>query len=307
MNNFLKNILKIFIFTFLCTFFVLLILEQDYIYSSKRNLFEADHNKIKCLITGSSHTYWGLNPKNFPFYTINIAEVNKPIGIDIDFIEKNIDKFNNLQYIIIPIDYFTFYYTGKNDLYSHRYYHHWNVKNSSNIINDYQNYHLLTCGFINGFKELFQRISYDTLNGFSPHFSDFSKISDVQKINESKNRIESWHQNWIDTTDAIIIRDRITNLVTLLNKKGIKTIFVNMPVTNTFKKLYHTNIVSSNTLMLENLIKETNAIQVNLQQYKIFEDESLFNDCDHLNVKGANIASNEIIKVLLSNKLKINQ
>jgi hypothetical protein len=279
-------------------------LEQDYIYTSKRNLFESDHKKIKCLITGSSHTYWGLNPKNFPFYTINIAEVNKPISIDIDFVEKNIDKFNNLEYIIIPIDYFTFYYTGKNDLYSHRYYHHWNVKNKSNVINFEQNYHLLTCGFITGLKELFQHFSDDTLKGFSPHFSDYSKISDLQKMIESKNRIESWHQNWIDTTDAFMISDRIINIVRLLNNNGVKTIFVNMPVANSFKKFYHSNIVNSNSLILENILKKTNAIQVNLQQYKIFEDESLFNDCDHLNTKGANIASNEIIKVLLNNKVK---
>jgi len=300
MHEFLKKISIIVAFSFLSVLLGVYIMEQDLIFSSKRKLFETEKNNIKCLITGTSHTYLGLNPNLFPIKTINIAEVSKPVGIDIKIIKKYINNLNNLKYVIIPIDYFTFHYSGINEDFSKKYYYHWHIKNEVSKPDFLYDFHFFNCGCFSGLKEILQKNSYNYLMGFSPHYDYFSTVSAVDQINFSKEKINTWHQYFIDTLESNNIKNSILNLILLLNKKNIKTIIINMPVSKTLQKLYKAEILKSNALLLESLLNQSGAIHINLQANKVFDNDSLFTDCDHLNNNGATIATNEIKKIIIN-------
>ena len=66
--------------------------EQDRVVNLKRQLFEQYKGSTECLIIGTSHALMGLNPTIFPFKALNIVEEAKPMEVDIEIIEKNINQ-----------------------------------------------------------------------------------------------------------------------------------------------------------------------------------------------------------------------
>ena len=304
MAIFLKRLFRILILpiSLVLTLFILngIYIQKDAIYSSKRRLYEENKNDVRCLIIGSSHSYSGIVPSLLPFKTINIGEPAKPIEVDIEFIEKYIDKMPNLKYIIIPIDYFTFYYSGLTEPYTIKYYHHWNLHNGFIKSYSLKKYHIFTCGlsFVELFESFIKLRMNDTLFGFTPQFGDFSKQTDTYKKEYSKKRINRWNEFWIDTSNSIKIFNRIKDLTLFLKQKNIIPIFVTMPVTRVFYEFYDKNIFSKNSILLKKLISTTEINYINLQAYPIFKNDSLFFDGDHLNNKGAIIGTN-IIRSLI--------
>jgi len=265
-------------------------------YSNKRRLLDANKEQISCLIAGSSHTYQGINPALFPIKTINIAEVNKPIQIDIEIIEKYINQLPNLKYVIIPIDYFTFYFSGLSELFSPRYYHHWNLKEG--YINAFylKRLHVFTCGF--SLTEYDKNVDQTPL-GYWPHYENLASLTEDLKNTNCKIRLDAWNRFWIDTSNTSFIYKRILDLTALLAKKKIEPIFVTMPVCSKFYNYFDSSLLSKNALLLNQIIAITRAKYINLQNNPVFKSDSLFADIDHLNDKGATIATN-IIKDLLN-------
>lgn len=304
MRAFLKKISFIVLVSFLSVLLAVYIMENDLVYSSKRNLFESEKNNIECLITGSSHTNFGLNPNLFPIKTINIAEVSKPLKIDIKIIEKYINQLKKLKFVIIPIDYFSFSYTGERESFSKKYYYHWNLIDKFTTNNFFSNIHFFNCGCFSGLKEIFRNHSNNSLMGYAPHFGEFSSVSNIEQFKLSKHKIEIWHQYFTDTLESYNTKMSILNLILQLNKKNIKTVLVTMPVSRTLQKFYNKNIMNQNALLLESILSQTGAIYINLLTYKVFENDALFFDCDHLNNNGANIASNIIKNIILNNQLR---
>jgi hypothetical protein len=292
MNRFLIKIVQLLLFTLLILSVIGFYKQQDHIISAKRSLFEINKKQINGLIIGTSHSYWGINPTLFPFKAINIAEINKPIEVDIEIIEKNIDQFPVLKYVFIPIDYFTFYYTGSKEPYSARYYHHWGLKNG--YINSYclKKFHVFTCGFSLIESDISKE--QDPLLGYLPKYDALSALSETEKMNNCEKRISTWNEHWIDTNNTSYLCKRITDLGVLLKKRRIQPIFINMPVSKMFYTYYDAKIILRNEELLNQIINTTQAKYINLQSNPAFTSDSLFCDIDHLNDKGATIATNLI-------------
>ena len=148
MKLFVNKFLKYFIIYFVIFAIIIITLgsylEKDIIFSKKRLLFEKNKSDIEYLITGTSHTFWGVEPNLFPSKAINVAEKNKPIEIDLKVIENNIRNFKKLRYVIIPIDYFTLYFNGYKDNGAAKLYHHWGLQFKEKSF--LKRFHIGTCG-----------------------------------------------------------------------------------------------------------------------------------------------------------------
>lgn len=73
-----------------------------------------------------------------------------------------------------------------------------------------------------------------------------------------------------------------------------------MPVSENLLKEYDLKIVKNNLMSIQALIKESNCLYINLEGDKQFKTDSLFFDGDHLNYKGATIATLEIKNRILN-------
>jgi hypothetical protein len=289
MKKLILKIVKLSIIPALSILLIGLRQEQDRIVTLKRQLFEQNKGSVQCLITGTSHTLNGINPTLLPIKTLNLAEEGKPIELDIEIIEKNLSQLPQLKYVIFPIDYFTFYFTGLREEAAPKLYHHWNLKDG--FIKSYKlkRYHALTCGFlINEHNTLDQ---YDTIMGYRAEFADLSKADPDYRLHKYKRKIIDWNTYWIDTSSAGKIYKRFEGFISMLQQKQIQTILVTMPVCQQFYPYFDTNLVKKNNQFINNLLRNTGVKYINLQKNPAMAPDSLFFDIDHLNDKGAKVAT----------------
>ncbi len=263
--------------------------EQDRIVTLKRQLFEQNKGSVQCLITGTSHTLNGINPTLMPIKTLNLAEDGKPIELDMEIIEKNLDQLPHLKYVIFPVDYFTFYFTGLREDASAKLYHHWNLKNGFIRSYTYKRYHALTCGFL--INEHNTDDQYDTIMGYRAKYADLSKADPDYRLHKYQRKMIDWNTYWIDTSYAGRIYKRFEGFITMLQQKQIQTILVTMPVCQPFYPYFDSNLVKKNNQFISSLLHNTGAKYINLQSNPSLAADSLFFDIDHLNDKGAAIAT----------------
>jgi hypothetical protein len=306
MKKLILKIGKLSIIPLVVLFLMGLSQEQDRVVNLKRQLFEQYKGSTECLIIGTSHALMGLNPTLFPFKALNIAEEGKPIEVDIEIIEKNINRMPHLKYVIIPIDYFTFYFTGLREEAAPRYYHHWGLKNGFIKSYYFKRYHAFTCGFMIHEHDTYDQ--YDTIMGYRAQYEDLSKLSMSFRLNKYRAKHNDWNKYWIDTTSTDRIYKRIDNFISMLQKRNIQTILVTLPVCTAFYTYYDPKVNSKNNQLINNILHSTNARYINLQNNPLLTADSLYRDIDHLNFKGATIAttliSNFITKPVASNIIK---
>jgi hypothetical protein len=263
--------------------------EQDRVVTLKRQLFERYKGNTQCLITGTSHTLNGINPTLLPVKALNIAEDSKAVEIDIEIIEKNLSQLPHLKYVIIPVDYITFYFTGLDEGSAAKLYHHWNLKDGFIRSYSFKRYHAFTCGFlINEYNTYDQN---DTIMGYRAEFEDLSKAPPDYRLHKYRRKIIDWNRHWIDTGSTPQIFNRLVNFISMLQKKQIQTILVTMPVCKQFYACLDPRLLNRNRQLIDSIIHTTNAKYINLQNNDRLAADSLFFDIDHLNDKGAAIAT----------------
>ena len=110
---------------------------NDYRY--KKEYLDENADKIETLILGSSETFRGVNPEYFSTNTFNAANNAQSLEYDYKILEKYKDDFTNLQTVILPISYPSYYFTLKSSKGSRRikYYNIYFGMTSSYSLNDY--------------------------------------------------------------------------------------------------------------------------------------------------------------------------
>ena len=270
--------------------------EQDRVVTLKRQLFEQYKANTQCLITGTSHALNGINPTLLPVKALNIAEAGKAVEIDIEIIEKNLHQLPQLKYVIIPVDYITFYFTGLREESAAKLYHHWHLKDG--FVKSYRikRYHAFTCGFL--LNEYNTDDQHDTIMGYRAVFRDLSKLSMDYRQHKYKRKIIDWNRYWIDTGSAPKIYKRLLNFISMLQEKQIQTILVTMPVCKQFYACLDPKLLNKSNQFIDSILHHTNARYIDLQSNNAFAADSLFFDIDHLNDKGATVATGIIREAL---------
>ena len=78
-------------------------------YKNKRDYLDKHSDELAVLILGSSHSMAGLNPDHFSKSAFNASYVSQSLDMDFYIYKKYESQLNNLQYIILPISYFSFF------------------------------------------------------------------------------------------------------------------------------------------------------------------------------------------------------
>ncbi|MCK5907878.1 MAG: hypothetical protein KAG37_09820 [Flavobacteriales bacterium] len=74
-------------------------------YRYKSNYLVSNSNKVTKLFLGSSRTYYGVNPEFISGTSFNAGHICQSIDLDFEIIKKYRNNWNNLKYIMIPVDY----------------------------------------------------------------------------------------------------------------------------------------------------------------------------------------------------------
>ena len=79
------------------------------VYRFKRNYLDTNSDKVEILFLGNSHSYFGLNPEYTEKRSFNAGHVSQTLDYDLEILKKYENKWENLEFIVIPISYFTLF------------------------------------------------------------------------------------------------------------------------------------------------------------------------------------------------------
>lgn len=260
-------------------------------YSFKKNYLNTNSNNIEVLFLGSSHIYYGINPEYISQKSFNAAHISQSLNFDLAILEKYKDRWTNLKYIIIPIDYFSMYTTLEGGI------ENWRVKNY-NIYYDISTYGNYWSGFeiLNGKlpsnisrakSYLFNGKSDITCNKFG--FGTTYNSKDSKDLIETGKTASKRHTTDLENNKPIFSKNiqTINSIIEFANSHNLKIIFITCPAYST----YHENLNPIQLTNSVNIIKKLSAKNTNTFYYNLLKDKTFiaddYYDADHLNEIGA--------------------
>jgi len=187
----------------------------------------------------------------------------------------------------MPADYITLWHNKLNKKYNTLTELHFSLEPS---FYDYFN-HMRLCEF-NCHK-------YGNSDGFMARSKKFSEFKNLEKEKQISERIEDFHNSLLATTNfnKVVNKsiDEIEDFMIFCENRNIEVLFIEFPVTSQLKKNYRDSLTKYSLVDY--------AEKRNWNTMKFYDEEfndSLFNDPNHLNIKGAKKATIMIDSVIIN-------
>ena len=260
-------------------------------YSFKKNYLNTNSNNIEVLFLGNSHIYYGINPEYISRKSFNGAHISQSLNWDLAILEKYKDRWENLKYIIIPIDYFSMYSTLEGGI------ENWRVKNYIIYydISSYGNYWdgfeifngKLPSNILRALSYLFKWKSDITCNKLG--FGTAYKSKDSKDLIETGKTASKRHTIELEKNQPIFSKNiqTINSMIEFANSRDIKIIFITCPAYSSYRE-------NLNPIQLDNsvnIVKQLSEQNTNSVYYNFLTDKTFiandYYDADHLNEIGA--------------------
>lgn len=302
MNKFLKKIL-IFIIPLIIIAVVLEFairrIPNDYAY--KNDYLRENAKDIEVLFMGSSHAYYGINPKYIDVNSFNAAHVSQSLDYDYKILEKYDEEFDNLRVIAIPISYFSLFSIledGSEFWRSKNYFLYYDLDISKDL--KYRSEIFGESGFSNAIKLYnYYLRSKDAIActdlGFGFRSSDLEQINlNETAITAAERHTQTERLDWQNSIETI---NRITDFAKV---KGANVLLYTPPAYHTYvSNLNKEQLKITINTAMEIDIKHNNVVYLNLLEDSRFLKEDFY-DADHLNGLGAE----KLTKILYEEMLK---
>jgi len=275
-------------------------------YSYKRNYLDNNSSKIRTLIFGSSHAYYGLNPIYFSKNTFNASHISQSLDFDfaiLNMYEKNLDS---LQVIVLPISYFTLW--GKLEDGSES----WRVKNyiiyygmhNTNLSDNFEllnNKFLINCFRLYKYYIKKQDDITCTKFGWGTTYKS-EKAKDLEKTGKTAADRHT-RKDMLSEKHVKIFEDNlkaINSFSEFCNQRNIKLIFLTTPTYHTYRENINAEQYKKMVDTLSNFVNtHSNCFYLNY-----FEDSDFvakdFYDADHLNEIGAEKLSRKLSQYIVN-------
>lgn len=257
-------------------------------YSYKKKYLDLHSKELQVLILGSSHSFYGVNPEYMKLRSFNASCVSQSLKYDYSIIEKYEKNFQNLKFIVLPVDYSSLYSQLEDGIEA------WRVKNYTIYYGFFFSYNVMNYSEVlnNGLKVSYERLlSYklnrkDDLNcnklGFGLDYnSKYNNDLLVTGISAAKRHKAKDNSRLIDNVGYL------QSIIDFANKKNIRIILYTSPGYYTYTQRLDTCQLNTTIRICKQFQNwNSNLIYLNLLNDKTFKKEDFF-DADHLNEKGA--------------------
>lgn len=264
--------------------YLLRLIPNDYSYKS--DWLNKNIQSIEILNLGSSHTYYGINPKYFNYSCFNAAHVSQTPKYDYLILRKYICDADNLKVVIMPISYFTMTSSLDDETES------WRVPNYT--FYGFVNFPL-SLGHLsllytnkNSFMKMIYRYYVKHKDNVNCDSLGWGVLSDNVIYQEDGKSRADFHTKK-ELPYSIIKKNfkYIENISSICDSKNIKLIFLTTPTCesyyNEFDSLQWNNTCKSIDSIMKN---NNNSIWINLLKDRRFNYGD-FQDSDHLNKEGS--------------------
>jgi len=269
-------------------------------YNMKRDRIEQRILGIEVLITGSSHSFYGIRPKALNQNAFSLAYISQDLFYDTRLLLKYAPKAPNLKLVIIPISYFSLESKLENTVERWRcpFYH---IVFGFPVVKplDIANYSLIALyGASESQSLMFRRFKPRSTeliedDGGPPH-----GLQTVEKSDLSSDTTLARHEGSMRFSLIYENVSYINEAVETLERRGVAVVFITTPV----YKSYYSRLNQSAYKRMQETIGAMRA-QNGIHYYNYMEDsrfdEADFADCDHLNASGmakfTEILKNEVV------------
>lgn len=269
-------------------------------YSYKREYLETHIHDIKILLMGSSYIEEGICPELIGDSCFNLAISGRNIVYDAEIARKYFSKMDNLEIVVLPLDYFKFEFgRGENnpldtridfgrftDTYRCMYYKYMNLHIDGfwfwpEILNSRLN-----------FLERFWQSSHENIECDSLGFValplnsrqstwEYRSLPPIIDLSKKISR-EAFELYW----------PHIEAIADCTNKNGIKLILVEIPKYKTFQRFINDDVVHEKDELISKLREKfNNVVYYDYTYCKDFVEDDFYDAC-HLSDMGAKKFSN---------------
>lgn len=277
-------------------------------YNKKRTFLEQQADSIEVLITGSSHTAYGIDPAYMSRHGFDLGHTSQTLFYDDQEITRYFRKLKNLKLVIIPLSYFSFYLrtTDADEAWRDPYYKHfWGFCYKPHSLKPpYYSYIAMY-----GSNETIINLRYNFKKDLSENLSRYGFLkydtvgnSDLIGYSKGLERVRKHEQGYKPerTTEN---RGYLEHMISELQSAGIKVVLITTP-------LLRYKVPFENPKYQEIMYCNVHEIcqKYNLQYFDYSHDPRFtqkdFRDNDHMNFMGARhftpILDSEVIRKVLS-------
>lgn len=274
----------------------------------KNNYLDRNSNEITKLFLGSSHTYYGIDPRVIGGNSFNAGHVNQSIDLDFEILKKYSNNWGMLKYIMIPIDYPSLFVSKSSRpglIWMMKYYNLYYDMDLSNSL--FENSEILTPSFRSSINRIFTYyILGDEIGTWSElgfgHVDSYIIDSDLSLSGEKA----ALRHTISDQTSLNYNISIINELIVFAKTKNINILFYTSPACNTYVSKLNKNQLDLTINTISKIANDnSNCTYINLLKDNHFSSSD-FRDANHLNQNGAekfSIMIDKIINNLSSYKL----
>ena len=264
-------------------------------YSFKKNWLDINISSVRVWSFGSSHGLYSISPRYFSKPAFNSAHVSQPLKYDAFIFEKYIEHADSLEWVILPVSYFTL--TSKMEdgeewwriknycIYYDCPYHEWEPKYNIEII-----------GNPLSFYKQIKRVGRYWIKGMDDNSCDslgldlgYSKTKRSEEWYMNGEQRVKYHTNNLQEKKPVI-QENIGYLEKIIKKceeKNVSILLLTTPVYST----YYESVDSAQYSLMTETCEEMAQKYNNVQYLNLFKDDRFveddFFDADHLETEGA--------------------
>ncbi len=267
-------------------------------YSYKSDYLKNHSEGVEVLFLGSSHTYYGINPKYISQKTFNASHISQTLDVDFQLVDDNLENLKSLKYLVIPVDYFSLYTKLSESKEAWRL-KNYNIYYGLNLsVNPKDYLELLSFKFQINIERIinyyFNKKNYVTCSDLG-----YGVVKRKQK-DLIETGIEASKRHTADNDKYLMENiDVINDIVSLAKSKDVNVIFYTTPA----YKSYREGMDSDQYFRTIKVIDSIANAHKNCYYFNLISDDKFkaddFRDADHLNKKGAKKLSQ-----ILNNKLE---
>ena len=306
MKKFIKTI---FIFSFPIILFLISIeillrrIPNDYAY--KANYLNKNAGKLEVLFLGNSHTYYGIAPQFIRYKSFNASHIAQSLQCDAAIFKKYLPNLQSLKVIVIPIDYFSLYYSLEKSGEPWRK-KNYNIYYNLKVGNSISDYFEITNSMFNGnlhrVKAFFLHNTNDIYCNNSGWGTNYNSSNNQDLI---KTGLSNAQRNTVNNYDYFQLNINVLNeVIEIAKSKNIKIILFTSPAYKTETMHFNQKQLDTTIAVATNLATTNKNVKYyNFTSDTAFVDKDFY-DADHLNEIGARKFSLKINELI--NEISIN-
>jgi hypothetical protein len=257
-------------------------------YKLKRHYLDEHAGAVKILCLGSSHSYYNINPAYFSLPAFNAGHSSQTLNYDWFIFDRYKDKFDSLQYLLLPVSYFSFVEKMNESTEAYRLKNYWLYYGIVEPVKWKYHTEILSIAPRKNAGRL-----YDYYIGGKKNIPVTALGYGTSYSSAIKNNLETMGKNAaiLDTrTDHRFVRENIfyfEKIIAAAMKKNVRVVLFTSPAWRSFIENFNAGQQAQNDSIIKTTLKKYPGIIYSNYLTDSSFSAADFYDGDHLNEKGA--------------------